>query len=252
MWVLGIWRMGTMKDTNQLLTNIVNQQTTRETLAVIPAQASPQDGDGDLQEMLLNDLFIFLKGQYGSFDAKLRKPGIEASLKREWSRTLVANNVTSMEQINRGKETIRVTPGAWCPSITDFCELCNITSDMPTPAEAWAEVSRYCHTVHDDEIYGNDDNRKWVIRSDHNWESPAMFEAGKRCGFKSILQGQVGEDQFKDFYKKVCKEVMGGKTFETPIHETKNRLTVGAKKEKRTKTEQNKSAAAKAMQGMGF
>ena len=238
-----------MKPINQLLTNIVNQQSTRETLPAIPAHTSSQSGDGDLMVRVINDLFIFLKGQYSSFDAKLRKPGIEASLKREWSRTLVANNVTSMEQINRGKDTIRVTPGAWCPSITDFCELCNITSDMPTASEAWAEVSRHCHAVHEDEIYGNDDNRKWVIRSDHNWKSPAVFEAGKRCGFKSILQGQVGEDQFKDFYKKVCKEVMGGKTFETPVPETKNRLTIDAKKEKRTKTEQNKSAAAKAREG---
>ena len=240
-----------MKDTNQLLANIVNKQGSAQTLPAIPAQTSSQSGGNDLQEMLINDLFIFLKGQYSSFDAKLRKPGLEEQLKREWSRTLAANGVTSMEQISRGKDTIRITPGSWCPAITDFCDLCNTTSDMPTPAEAWAEASGKCHTVHSDEIYGTEP-RQWVTRSDHNWQCSAVFEAGKRCGFKSILQGQISGDQYKEIYKTVCREVLTGKTFDLPVYETKNRLTVDAKMKTRTKTENNKAANAKAMAGLKF
>jgi len=141
-----------------------------------------------------------------------------------------------------GKDTIRITPGAWCPAITDFCDLCNTTSDMPTPAEAWAEASGKCHTVHNDEIYGTEP-RQWVLRSDHNWQSPGVFEAGKRCGFKSILQGQISGEQYKEIYKTVCRELLTGKTFDLPVYETKNRLTVDAKKKTRTTTTQNQSAA---------
>lgn len=231
-----------MKDTNQLLANIVNKQGSAQTLPAIPAQTSSQSGGNDLQEMLINDLFIFLKGQYSSFDAKLRKPGLEEQLKREWSRTLAANGVTSMEQISRGKDTIRITPGSWCPAITDFCDLCNTTSDMPTPAEAWAEASGQSHTVHVEEIYGSEP-RQWVTRSDHNWQCSAVYEAGKRCGFTSIKEGKIGGDQYKEVYKKVCRELLTGKTFDLPVYETKNRLTVDAKMKTRTKTTQNQSAA---------
>ena len=237
-----------MKDTNQLLTNIVKQQGSAETLPIIPPQTSSQSGDGDLMVQVINDLFIFLKGQYSSFDAKLRKPGIEDQLKREWARTLVANGVTSMEQISRGKDTIRITPGSWCPAITDFCDLCNTTSDMPTPSEAWAEASGKSHTVHPEEILGSNP-RQWVVRSDHNWECPAVYEAGKRCGFTDIKQGKISGDQYKDIYKKVCREVLTGKSFDLPIYETENRITFEAKKSKTT-TEQNKAARDLAMEQM--
>ena len=71
--------------------------------------------------------------------------------------------------------------------------------------------------------------------------APSSFR--KACGFKSILQGQAGGDQYKEIYKKVCKEIIAGATFDVPEYETKNRLTVDAKNKTRTKTESNKSAA---------
>ena len=240
-----------MNNTNQLLNNILRQAGSGEALPAIPAQASSQGAGNDLMERIINDLFIFLKNQYSSFRASMKsQPEVEAA-KREWSRTLIANNVISKEMVDIGKDVVRLLDGDFAPRAKVFCDMCKTNPSCPSTKDAWIEASSHSHDVRVVEI-ANSKPRRWTSISGRTWKYPAVYEAGRRCGFADIKRGLISEEQYTEVYKKVVEEVNNGAVFESPVHETKNRLTVDAKKKDRTKTEQNKSAAAKAIQDMGF
>ena len=229
-----------MKDTNQLLTNIVNQQTTGETLPAIPAQTSSQNGDEDLMVKVINDLFLFLKTSYSSFKNNFKSDSEVGHAKREWSRTLIENGITSQEQIMIGKIAVRKLGGEWAPGPSDFCKMC-IMPDMGIPevTQAYYEAANASHNV-----------------KHHNWSHGIVYQTGKTVGWHQLKTqtAKVTQPQFNKVYKDMQQRLLMGETFTAPeqVRTTVNRLTVDAKKAPRTTTTQNQSARDKAMQGMKF
>ena len=226
-----------MKDTNQLLTNIVNQQTTGETLPAIPAQTSSQSGDGDLMVQVINDLFLFLKTSYSSFKNNFKTAAEVGHAKREWSRTLIENGITSQEQIMIGKIAVRKQGGEWAPGPSDFCKMCVMPElGIPEVTQAYYEAANASHSV-----------------KQHNWSHGIVYAAGKAVGWHMLKTqtAKTTQPQFIKIYKDMQQRMLMGESFTAPeqVRTTVNRLTVDAKKEKRDKTEQNKAAAAKAREG---
>jgi len=228
-----------VKPIDQLLTNIVNQQTTRETLPVIPAQTSSQSADSDLMEKVINDLFLFLKTSYSSFKNNFKSAAEVSHAKREWSRTLIENGITSQEQIMIGKIAVRKQGGEWAPGPSDFCKMC-IAPDLGIPevTQAYYEAANASHNV-----------------KHHNWSHGIVYQAGKTVGWHTLKTqtAKVTQPQFNKVYKDMTQRMQMGETFKAPeqVRTTVNRLTVDAKKEKRTTTTQNQSARDRAMKGMG-
>ncbi|MBL4795913.1 MAG: hypothetical protein JKY50_00710 [Oleispira sp.] len=226
-----------MKDTNQLLTNIVNQQATREILPAIPAQTSSQSADSDLMEKVINDLFLFLKTSYSSFKNNFKSAAEVSHAKREWSRTLIENGITSQEQIMIGKIAVRKQGGEWAPGPSDFCKMC-VMPDMGIPEVTQAYYEAANAASHPKE---------------HNWSHGIVHAAGKQTGWYLLKTevSKITQPIFNKIYKDMSKRMLMGETFTAPekVRTTVNRLTVDAKKEKRTKTESNKNAAAKARKG---
>jgi len=155
-------------------------------------------------------------------------------LKQQFMKGFIENNINTLEQIEFGLTKARADDNPFFPSVGEFIHWCQPDlSDfgLPTAFEAWRVVSNI-YSIHD-----------------INWKKThvAVHEAGKRCNFGDIKRGSISEKQFCTVYKSVCEEVFQGVKFELPDYgnyETDNRLTVDAKKKKRTKTESNKSAAA--------
>ncbi len=229
-----------MKSTNQLLTNIVNQQTTRETLPTIPAQTSSHSADSDLMEKVINDLFLFLKTSYSSFKNNFKSAAEVSHAKREWSRTLIENGITSQEQIFIGKIAVRKQGGEWAPGPSDFCKMC-IPQDLGIPevTQAYYEAANASHNV-----------------KTHNWSHGIVYAAGKQVGWFNLktMEAKHTQPDFNKVYKDMIQRMHMGETFTAPdqVKTTVNRLTVDAKKEKRTTTTQNQSARDKAMESLKF
>ena len=225
-----------MKQIDQLITNIVNQQTTRETLPAIPAQTSSQSGDEDLMVQVINDLFLFLKTSYSSFKNNFKTDAEVGHAKREWSRTLIENGITSQEQIMIGKIAVRKQGGEWAPGPSDFCKMCVMPElGIPEVTQAYYEAANASHNV-----------------KHHNWSHGIVYQTGKTVGWHQLKTqiAKVTQPQFNKVYKDMTQRLLMGETFTAPeqARTTENRLTFEAKKTK-TKTEQNKSAAAKAREG---
>lgn len=229
-----------MKDTNQLLTNIVNQQTTRETLPAIPAKTSSQSADSDLMEKVINDLFLFLKTSYSSFKNNFKSAAEVSHAKREWSRTLIENGITSQEQIMIGKIAVRKQGGEWAPGPSDFCKMC-VMPDMGIPEVTQAYYEAANAASHPKE---------------HKFSHGIVHAAGKQAGWYLLKTevSKITQPIFNKIYKDMSKRMLMGETFTAPeqVRTTVNRLTVDAKKAPRTTTTQNQSARDKAMQGMKF
>ena len=229
-----------MKPIDNLLTNIVNQQGSAETLPAIPAQASSQSADGDLMERVVNDLFVFLKTQYSSFKNNFKTADQVNAAKREWSKTLIENGVTSQAQIMIGKIAVRKMGGEWAHGTSDFCKMC-VPPDLGIPevTQAYYEAANASHNI-----------------KAHNWSHGIVYQAGRQVGWHSLKTqtAKITQPQFNKVYKDMMQRMVMGETFKAPeaVKTTENRLTVDAKNKTRTKTESNKSAAAKAMQDMGF
>ena len=230
-----------MKSTNQLLTNIVNQQgsasTELTTTTYDRIEQPKQATDNDLMERVINDLFFFLKTQYSSFKNGLKSPAEASAAKREWSRTLIENGVTSQEQIFIGKIAVRKQGGEWAPGPSDFCKMC-IPQDLGIPevTQAYYEAANASHNV-----------------KQHNWSHGIVYQAGRTVGWHQLKTqtAKVTQPQFNKVYKDMIQRMHMGEVFTAPeqVKTTENRLTVDAKKKTRTKTESNKSAAAKAREG---
>ena len=226
-----------MKDTNQLLTNIVNQQTTRETLPAIPAQTSSQSGDEDLMVQVINDLFLFLKTSYSSFRNTFKTDAEVGHAKREWARTLVENGITTHEQIFIGKIAVRKMGGQWAPGPSDFCKMCiPVDLGIPEMTQAYYEAANAAHNV-----------------KAHRWSHGIVHAAGKQVGWHQLktATAAVTQPQFNRVYKDMVNRMHQGEEFKAPekVKTTENRITFEAKKTKTT-TEQNKSARDRAMQAM--
>lgn len=227
-----------MKHANNLLTKIVNQQGSAETLPAIPAQTESKSADGDLMERVINDLFFFLKTQYSSFKNGLKLPAEVAAAKREWSRTLIENGITSQDQIMIGKIAVRKMGGEWAPGPSDFCKMC-IPQDLGIPEVTQAYYEAANASTHP---------------TKHNWSHGIVYAAGKQVGWHMLKTqtANVTQPQFNRIYKDMINRMHMGEVFTAPeqVKTTKSRLTVDAKKKPRTKTEQNKQAAKKAMESL--
>lgn len=146
--------------------------------------------------------------------------------------------------IKHGFNKLLAREKTFVPNLNEFKSLCQKSPEdlgLPTTAMAWVEASSNSHDVKIVEILGGE-SRKWKTTSSRKWKCSAVYEAGRRCGFTAIKQGKISEKQFSKVYREVCDEVMRGTSFDTPIYEIENRLTVDVKKTGHTKTEENKAA----------
>ena len=233
-----------MKPANQLLTGIVNQQgsaSTNLTPVSYDRIEQPKTAtDGDLMERVINDLFVFLKTQYSSFKNNYKTlPEVDAA-KREWSKTLIENGVTSQEQIFIGKIAVRKQGGEWAPGPSDFCKMC-IPQDLGIPevTQAYYEAANAASHV-----------------KTHKWSHGIVYATGKQVGWFALKteEAKKTKPEFIRIYKDMTSRMRMGEVFTAPeqVKTTENRLTVDAKKKTRTKTEQNKSARDLAMNSIKF
>lgn len=221
-----------MKPINQLLTNIIKEKGSAETLPIIPPQTSSQSGDGDLMVQVINDLFLFLKTSYSSFKNNFKTDAEVGHAKREWARTLVENGITTPEQIFIGKIAVRKMGGQWAPGPSDFCKMCCPPDlGIPEMTQAYYEAANAAHNV-----------------KAHRWSHGIVYAAGKEVGWHQLKTATAAttQPQFNRVYKDMVNRMHQGETFKAPeqVKTTENRLTVDAKMKKRTKTESNKEAAA--------
>ncbi len=236
----------TMKNINELLPTV---NDFKRDISVIKETGTDAEGRAaNVVNHLFNELMMIKTGwraMFPSINAKTEPDKLKkamAKLKQQFLKGLIENDISTIAQLEIGLKRARADNQDFFPSVGKFIDWCQpdlADMGLPTAFDAWRVISNI-YSIHD-----------------VNWSKVhlAVHEAGKRCNFGDIKRGAVSEKQFCAVYKTVCDEVFKGATFELPgygNYETKNRLTVDAKKEKRTKTEQNKSAAAKAMQGMGF
>lgn len=160
-----------MKPINQLLTNIIKEKGSAETLPVIPAQTSSQAGDGDLMVQVINDLFLFLKTSYSSFRNTFKTDAEVGHAKREWARTLVENGITTHEQIFIGKIAVRKMGGQWAPGPSDFCKMCiPVDLGIPEMTQAYYEAANAAHNV-----------------KAHRWSHGIVYAAGKQVAWHLLL-----------------------------------------------------------------
>jgi len=230
-----------MKTTNQLLTGIVNQQGSASTTVTVPVYDrvdQPQnDAEEDLGVRLINDLFIFLKNSYPSFRNQYKNDEQVNSAKREWKSTLIENGVTSQEQIYIGKISVRKKGGEWAPGPSDFCKMC-VPQDLGIPevTQAYYEAANAASHV-----------------ESHPWSHGIVYAAGKQVGWFSLRTqtAKVTQPQFNKVYKDMLQRMHMGEAFTAPeqIKTTVNRITVDSREVRRTKTQRNKNAAAKAREG---
>ena len=228
-----------MKNINSLLPSTTPPNTSVS--ADTKTSTSAQEGSANVVNELFNQLMMIKTGWRAMFpsitEPEQRKKAM-GKLKVQFMKGLVENKITTIEQIEFGLIKARADPNPFFPSVGEFVTWCTPSHKdfgLPTPAEAWREASTYSHMV-----------------TQREWKVPAVYEAGRRSPFYGIRDGQIGEKQFCAYYETVCKEVMAGAVFAVPEYETKNRLTVDAKKKRRDKTEQNMSAHQEAMNKLKF
>ncbi len=232
-----------MKNINELLPTTADFK--HDISVVKETDTEIEERAANVVNHLFNELMMIKTGwraMFPSINAKTEPDKLKkamAKLKQQFLKGLIENDISTIAQLEIGLKRARADNQDFFPSVGKFVDWCQpdlSAMGLPTAFDAWRIISNV-YSIHD-----------------VNWSKVhlAVHEAGKRCSFGDIKRGAVSEKQFCAVYKTVCDEVFKGTTFELPgygNYETKNRLTVDAKKEKRTKTESNKSAAAKAREG---
>lgn len=232
-----------MKNINELLPTTANFK--RDISVVEESSTELEEKCAEVVNQLFNELMMIKTGwraMFPSIDSADGRKKAMAKLKQQFLKGLIENNISTIEQLEIGLKRARADNQDFFPSVGKFIGWCQPDlkeMGMPTAFEAWRIVSNI-YSIHD-----------------VNWSKVhmAVHEAGKRSNFGDIKRGAISEKQFCSIYATVCAEVVQGESFTQPDYgnyETKNRLTVDAKKKPRTTTTENMSARDKAMQGMKF
>jgi len=103
-----------MKKASDLISSAENQIGQPEQRAELAKAAKP----------IIDTVFNQLKGIYPSLVSQLKDPGVERSMRQQWTQSFIENGISSTEQLRRGFEQARKDESPFCPSVGKFIKWC--------------------------------------------------------------------------------------------------------------------------------
>lgn len=215
-----------MKQINNVLTTVTNQQSIQK------ASESPQRFDNaDQVRDFINDLFRALKACYPAWRQAFSTEQEYRDARLMWTRAMAEAGIRSMDQVRKGVEAARSDTSDFMPGPGKFIQWCRPSAGdmgMPEIPQAWHEASSHSHHV-----------------IEHTWSHPGVYEAGRRCGWFGIRNGDLGRREYEREYLTVVAECADGAVFNTPAPDST--LLECHRNGEEIRTKENKAAAADAL-----
>lgn len=169
------------------------------------AQSKIQDHNPDAGKILINRIFKELQATFPAWASALRTEEEIELAKKIWTKSLIENKVTTMEQIRRGFRQARSLGSKYLPSVGEFIIWCRPDFEslgLPDSEKAYRNACKMAHSVYE-----------------KGWLHPVVYVAAKEIGFFELKTKPERDTAriFKNCYVSVCERVIAGEDFSGAI-----------------------------------
>lgn len=108
-----------------------NAEQTKQTISENSKNAEIRAEQFNSTARVVNKIFISIQGNKSAWKQAFPDTRALDNAKIEWTKSLIENRITSMEQIKRGLTEMRKSPGNFFPSSGDFVTWCQLPIKDP-------------------------------------------------------------------------------------------------------------------------